>query len=151
MTGKANIADVLNNLVTINKDRIVGYKEAIHDTKEYQEKISQLFNAMVEQSENFIEVLKREIKELGAEVTDKTITTGLIYNTWMDIVYANSGEKPDLSHFCHQIEETTQQAYDSALMKITDLDKKIYDLILRQKQELQTSCDEIKNIGRDGT
>ena len=149
MTAEAIIADILNNLITINKDRIVGYKEAIHDTKEDREKIRRLFKEMVKQSEHFIRELKEKIRGLGAEVTDKTITTGLIYNTWMDIVYANSGEKPEITHFCDQIEDTTLQAYDSALMKIKDLDKTIYDLILRQKQELINSRDEIKKILRN--
>jgi uncharacterized protein (TIGR02284 family) len=141
MTPEAIIADVLNNLVTINKDRIVGYKEAIHVTQEDQVKIRRLFKEMVKQSEHFIKELKEKIRGLGAEVTDKTITTGLVYNTWMDIVYANSGEKTDVIHFCDQIEGTTLQAYDSALMKIKDLDKNIYDLILRQKEELINSRD----------
>jgi len=43
MTGRTNAADILNDLITINKDRIVGYKEAIHDTKEDKEKIRRLF------------------------------------------------------------------------------------------------------------
>jgi uncharacterized protein (TIGR02284 family) len=146
MPGKATIADILNNLITINKDRIVGYKEAIHETQVDKEKTRGLFKKMVEQSENYVEELIEKVKELGAKVTDKTITSGLIYNTWMDIIYTDSGEKPEISHFCEQIEDTTLQAYDSALEKIRDLDKVIYDLILRQKQELMDSCDEIKNI-----
>jgi len=143
MTPEAIIADVLNNLITINKDRIVGYKEAIHVTKDDQEKIRRIFKEMVKQSEHFIRELKEKIRGLGAEVTDKTITTGLVYNTWMDIVYANSGEKPDITHFRDQIEDTTLQAYVSALMNIKDLDKNIYEIILRQKQELINSRDEI--------
>ncbi len=149
MTEKAIIADVLNNLITINKDRIVGYKEAIHDTKEDREKVRPLLDEMVKQSERFIEGLKSSIKDLGAEVTDKTLTTGLIYNTWMDIVYANSVEKPGVAHFCNQIEDTTLQAYNADLMKLKDLDKTIYNLILRQKQELLDSCDEIKKMLRN--
>jgi len=149
MTEKGIIADILNNLITINKDRIVGYKEAIHDTKENEEEIRRLFKVMVKQSENFIEELKEKIKGFGAEVTDKTITTGLIYNTWMDIVYADAGEKPEITHFCDQIEETTMQAYDAALMKTKNTDRSIYDLILRQKQELINSCAQIKSIQRN--
>ncbi len=143
MTAEEIIADILNNLITINKDRIVGYKEAIHVNQEDQVKIRRRFRGMVKQSEHFIKELKEKISGLGAEVTDKTITTGLVYNTWMDIVYANSGEKPDITHFCDQIEDTTLQAYDSALINIQDLDKIIYDLVLRQKQELINSRDEI--------
>jgi len=146
MTEKATIADILNNLITINKDRIVGYREALHNTKENQEETRRLFKEMIGQSENFVEELKEKIKELGAEVQDKTLTTGLIYNTWMDIVYSDSGEKPEIPHFCDEIEKTTLHAYDAALIKTQTLDKNIHDLILRQKQELINSCDQIKNL-----
>ena len=143
MTAEEIIADILNNLITINKDRIVGYKEAIHDTKEDQVRIRRLFKKAVKQSEHFIRELKEKIKRLGAKVTDKTITTGLVYNTWMDIVYANSVEKPDIIHFCDQLEDTTLQAYDSALINIKGLDKIFYDLVLSQKQDLINSRNEI--------
>ena len=138
------IATILNNLVTINKDHIVGNKEAIHGTN--NENIRHVLKRMVKQAENFILELKENINELGAEVTDKTITTGLVYNIWMDIVYNNNAEKPEITNFCDQLEGTTLQAYDSALMKLKDLDKNIFDLVLRQKQELVQSCDEIKKV-----
>jgi len=146
MKEKDIIAAILNNLITINKDHIVGNKEAIHDTNKDQEKFRQLLKGMVKQGENFILELKEKINELGAEVTDKTITTGLVYNTWMDIVYNNTAERPEITNFCDQIEDTTLQAYDSALMKLKDLDQNIFDLVLRQKQGLAQSCNEIKKV-----
>jgi|KBSSwiStaDraftv2_1062776.scaffolds.fasta_scaffold33745_4 uncharacterized protein (TIGR02284 family) len=149
MTGQTNAADILNDLITINKDRIVGYKEAIHDTKEDKEKIRRLFKKMVKQSELFLDELTEKIRELGAKVTDKTTTSGLIYNTWMDIAYADADGKPEISHFCDQIEDMTLLAYQSALEKTKDLDKSISDLILRQKQDLMISSDEIKNLPGD--
>ena len=145
MTVKATIAGILNDLITINKDHVVGLKEAVHDIDKDQEKIRQLLKDMAEQSEDFIKDLKEKVHELGAEVTDKTITTGWVYNTWMDIVYENAGERPEIRNFCDQIEDTTLQAYHSALMKLKDLDKSIFDLISRQNQELVRSCNEIKN------
>jgi uncharacterized protein (TIGR02284 family) len=104
---------------------------------------------MVKQSEHFLDELTEKIKELGAKVTDRTTTFGFVYNTWMDIAYADSGEKPEISHFCEQIEDMTLQAYHSALEKTKDLDKSTSDLILRQKRDLIISCDEIKNLPGD--
>ena len=149
MTIKPTITDILNDLITINKDHIIGHKEAIHDMNKNQHKIRQLLKAMVEQSENFIEELKEKIKEFGGEVTDKTITSGLVYNTWMDIVYSDAGSKPEIRHFCDQIEDMTLQAYDSALMKLKDLDENTYVLVFRQKQELVKFCNEVKNLQGD--
>jgi uncharacterized protein (TIGR02284 family) len=149
MTDKKTIADILNNLITINKYRIVGYKEAIYDTNENDAEARRLFKGMMEQSEDFKEELKEKLKQLNEEVTDKTLTSGLIYNTWMDIVYADVEEKPEVTHFCDQIEDTTMKAYQAALIKIENLDKTIYDLILRQKKELTNSCEQIKHIQKN--
>ena len=149
MTAQAAIAGILNDLITINKDHIVGIKEAVHNMDNDQEKIRRLLKGIVEQSEDFIKELKEKVHELGAEVSDKTITTGWVYNTWMDIVYSNTGEMPEITNFCKQIEDTTLQAYDSALTKLKDLDKNIFDLVFRQNQELVKSCNEIKNIMRN--
>ena len=138
------IATILNNLVTINKDHIVGNKEAIHGTN--NENIRHVLKRMVKQVGNFIFELKEKINELGAEVTDKTITTGLVYNIWMDIVFNNTAEKPEIRNFCDQIEDTTLQAYDSALKKLKGLDKNIFDLVLRQKKELVQCYNELKKV-----
>ena len=144
MTAEAIIAGILNDLITINKDHMIGLKEAFHDMDKDQEKSRELLKAVVELSEDFIEELKEKIHELGAEVTDKTITTGWVYNTWMDIVYNNAGERPEIRKFCDQIAETTMQVYDSVLVKLKDLDKNIFDLVFRQNQELVKSCNELK-------
>ena len=149
MTAKGTITSILNDLITINKDHIVGLKEAVHDMDKEQEKIRQLLKDMAEKSEDFIKELKEKVHEFGAEVTDKTITTGWVYNTWMDIVYSNASEKPEITNFCDQIDDTTLQAYHSALMKLKDLDKNIFDLVFRQNQELVRSCHEIKNAMRN--
>jgi uncharacterized protein (TIGR02284 family) len=142
------ITDILNNLITINKNRIVGYKEAIHDTNESQEKIRGLFKKMVDQSENYIDELKEKIKQLGGEVTDKTITTGLVYNTWMDIIYAGADTKPPIGDFCNQVEETTLQAYEADIAKMDKLDKNIYDMLLRHKKELINAGKQINLLTR---
>ena len=141
-----DITDILNNLITINKNRIVGYKEAIHDIDENQEKMRQLFKEMADQSENHIEELKELIKQLGGEITDKTITSGLVYNAWMDIIYAGTDNKPPVADFCNQVEETTLQAYEADLAKMEKPDKNIYDIILRQKQELINAGKQIKDL-----
>lgn len=146
MTEKEIIGDILNNLITINKNRIVGYKEAIHDTHESREKMRGLFKEMADQSENYIEELKEKIKQLGSGVTDKTITTGVVYNTWMDIIYADAETKPPVADFCNEVEETTLQAYEADLVKMQKLDKSIYNMIRRQKQELINAGKQVKDL-----
>ncbi len=145
MTAETTSADILNDLVTINKDHVVGLKEAIHAMDKEQKKTRQALKMLLEQSEGFIKELKEKIHELGAEVTDKTITSGLVYNTWMDIVYSNANEKPEIRNFCDQVENMTLQGYDSALQKLKDLDKNVFDMVFRQKQALEKCCNEVKN------
>jgi len=65
------------------------------------------------------------------------------------VVYADAEQKPGLTHFCDQIEDTTMKAYEAALIKMENKDKTIYDVILRQKNELTNSCEQIKSIMRD--
>ena len=141
-----SIIDILNNLITINKNRIVGYKEAVHDTDESRQKMRELFKEIAGQSENYIEELKEEIQQLGGEVTDKTITTALVYNTWMDIIYARADAKPPISEFCNQVEEDTLRAYEADLVKLSKLDKNIYEMIFRQKQDIVKAGKQIKDL-----
>jgi uncharacterized protein (TIGR02284 family) len=145
MTTRTIITDILNDLVTINKDHTVGLKEAMHAIDKDQKKIREVLKVMLEQSEHFTKELKEKIHELDGEVTDKTITTGWVYNTWMDITYINTKETPEMRNFCDQIESMTLQAYDLALQKLKNLDKNVFDLVFRQKQELAKCCNEMKN------
>jgi uncharacterized protein (TIGR02284 family) len=144
MTAETTITDVLNDLITINKDHVVGLKEAIHALDKKQKETRQALKMMLEHSEGFIKELKKKIHELGAEVTDKTITSGLVYNTWMDIIYSNANEKPEIRNFCDQVESMTLQGYDSALQKLKDLDKNVFDMVFQQKQVLLKCCNEVK-------
>lgn len=141
-----SIAAILNNLITINKERIVGYKEAIHDTKASHIMIIELFKDIISQSGRYIEELKEKIHEIGAEVSDKTITAGFVYNTWMDIIYSGADSKPPVKEFCKQLEETTLQAYEADLNKIKDLDKNIYDMLLSEKLEIEMARKQIENL-----
>src|SRR5215813_7297944 len=126
MTGK-EVIHILNDLITINKNRITGYKEIMHELKE--EKAIAHCREMIRQSEKNNGELAELVRDDGGEIEDKTTTAGIIYNTWMDIVYSDEKEsREDIYNFCRQMEKTTAKGYEAAIQAMGPGYKKEYDL-----------------------
>jgi hypothetical protein len=95
---------------------------------------------MILQSEKFNEELRARLRDSGADADDTTSTSGLIYNTWMDIVYSEEKEpEADIRNFCRQMEDTFAEGYEAALKNTVTAYPVEYDMIKRQKSELEHS------------
>jgi len=131
------VIQILNDLITLNKNRLTGYKEIVHKVKD--EKIADHCREMITQGERNIHQLSAIIEDAGGSVEDKTTTSGFIYNLWMDIVYAEKKEpQQDVNDYCRQMEKTSLDAYEALLRPIKNEDS-IYDLVKCQETEIQNS------------
>jgi DNA-binding ferritin-like protein len=147
MEEKKEIGPLLNELITINKNRITGYKQALHPNTLNDSRSTVLFREMIRQSEEYIDQLEERIKEIGAVIEDKTSTSGLLYNTWMDVLYAESEEaKPDTKSFCIQLEQTTLSAYKAIADKGQEIDKNLSQMIIDQENGIERSLALIKAL-----
>jgi uncharacterized protein (TIGR02284 family) len=139
---------ILNDLIEINNDRIIGYEKAIQELKDGDDDLKALFASMIDESRQARMALGTEVQALGGEMESGTSTTnsGKIYKAWMDVkaVFTGHDRKTVLNN-CEFGEDAAQKAYDLAL-KSQDLPAFLREMVSKQKHTLRGSHDEIKAL-----
>ncbi|MEP6737426.1 MAG: PA2169 family four-helix-bundle protein [Chryseolinea sp.] len=142
----SDIIDVLNDLIRINRDRIVGYEKASENLEEGDAILRTLFNQLSEESEKLKEELSGQVVVLGGEPAEDTTTSGKIYRAWMEVkdTFASDDAKSALEA-CEYGEDAAQKAYAEALEDSTNFPKNIREMIKDQKGLLKISHDLVRN------
>jgi uncharacterized protein (TIGR02284 family) len=147
MTENKKIIGILNDLIQINNDRVVGYEKAIDELKAEDADLKMLFQRYTLESKQFAGELTQEITRLGGDPTDGTTNSGKIYRVWMDLKAAISGkDRKTILDNCEFGEDAAQKAYDIALNADVDLEPTLRELIVRQKAQLRIGHDEVKRL-----
>lgn len=137
-------AEILNDLVEINNDRVAGYEKAAEQAKDAD--LIKLFKNMSEQSRVFVNELKEAVKVLGQEPAEGTTVRGKIYRTWMDIKKTFSGSnRKSLLESCEYGEDAAQKAYNNALDE-TSLSAAERNLLIKQKAALLSSHNKVREL-----
>ena len=146
MENNQNVAEVLNDLIQINNDRINGYERAIKELKEGDADLKDLFMGYIDQSRNVRNALGTEVQALGVKMDEGTTASGKIYRAWMDVKALFTGnDRQTVLNNCEFGEDAAQKAYSSAL-QTEGLPAYIFALINRQKDELKRAHDEVKAL-----
>ena len=144
MENNQNVAEVLNDLIQINNDRIDGYERAIKELKDNDSDLKALFVGYIDQSRNLRNALGTEVQGLGVDMEEGTTASGKIYRAWMDVKALFTGkDRQTVLNNCEFGEDAAQKAYKSAL-ETENLPAYIFALINRQKDELRKAHDEVK-------
>ncbi len=146
MAQNDQLVDVLNDLIEINNDRVVGYQKAIEESKDSDVDLIATYNKLADDSRGFAAELRQEVSKLGGEaVQDGTTNKGKVYRVWMDIRAAFSG------HDRHSVlanneygEDAAQKAYNEALESDAEMSADVRQLITEQKAILKEAHDMIK-------
>jgi uncharacterized protein (TIGR02284 family) len=135
---------VLNDLIQISNDRIVGYEKAIRQTSPEDTDLRILYASMVAEGHRMKIALASEVQALGAEIEHGTSTSGKIYLAWMDVkaIFAGNNRQTVLAN-CESGEQAVQRAYRMALNH--DLPTYIRELLTRQQEALYSSMQEIRS------
>lgn len=138
-------AEVLNDLIQINNDRIAGYERAMKELRTEDSDLKSLFTRMIGESHRYKMALVTEVQALGEEAEEGTTNSGKIYRAWMDVkaVFTGHDRETVLSN-CEFGEDAAQKAYKMALEE--DISSDIRNLINDQKATLRQSHDEIKRL-----
>src|ERR1700744_6224080 len=140
--------EVLNDLIQINNDRIVGYEKAIKETKAEDEDLKVLFATMISESHRNKIALATEVQTMGAEVENGPTTSGKIYRAWMDVKAVFTGhDRHTVLANCEAGEDAAKKAYRTAL-EHEGLPAYIREMLVQQAESQLGSHDEIKS-GRD--
>jgi uncharacterized protein (TIGR02284 family) len=142
-----NIIGILNDLVRINHDRVVGYEKAIDELKDEDADLRTLFMRYVNESRQYGQELTQEVSRLGGDPADGTTNSGKIYRVWMDLKAAVTGhDRQTILNNCEFGEDAAQKAYDTALNSDENFEPSLRDLIVRQKAALKVGHDEVKRL-----
>jgi uncharacterized protein (TIGR02284 family) len=119
--GKA--IDLLNKLVKINNDRMLGYETASTETDEVELHCS--FADFSQSSHQLRQELAEEIISLGGTPTETSNISGTLFRIWMDIKAALTGRdfEPILSS-CDTLNETAIRTYRKVLKNTEALSMK---------------------------
>ena len=137
-------AEVLNDLVLINNDRVEGYQKAQEELKPEDNDLMVLFQDRIEQSRMFHTELVGEVARLGEQIATGTKVSGKIYRAWMDVnaFFGGSDRKVILDN-CEIGEAAALRAYDSAL-ESDNLTPEQNAMVLRHRAEVKASHNRIK-------
>ncbi len=142
-----NVIGILNDLVRINHDRVVGYEKAMDELKDEDADLKTLFQRYVNESREYGQELKQEVSRLGGDAAEGTTNSGKIYRVWMDLKAAVTGhDRKTVLNNCEFGEDAAQKAYDTALNSDTELEPSLRDLIVKQKAALKVGHDEVKRL-----
>lgn len=145
MENQEELVSVLNDLIRINNDRVVGYERAIEEAKDRDLDLKGIFNEMADQSRKYGNELRQEVIRLGEEPAKDTTLSGKVYRVWMDLKAAITGkDRETVLGNCEFGEDVAQRAYEAALESDAYMTTEIRQLIVNQKSNLKTSHDIIK-------
>ena len=146
MENNQNVAEVLNDLIQINNDRIAGYERGLKELKNNDSDLRTLFTGFIDQSRKLRNALGTEVETLGVKMEDGTTASGKIYRAWMDVKALFTGsDRQAILNNCEAGEDAAQKAYKSAL-NTENLPAFLFALITKQKEELRSSHDEVKSL-----
>ena len=145
MATNDNLVTVLNDLIRINNDRVVGYEKAAEEARNIDVDLRAIFSRMSEESRQYAAELTQEVVKLGGDPATGTTNSGKIYGVWMDLKATFTGNsRQAILENCEFGEDAAQKAYDSALKSDAEMSSDIRQLITNQKSSLKTSHDVIK-------
>ena len=146
MENQDELTGVLNDLIRINNDRIVGYERAAKESKNIDVDLIATFDKMADQSRRYKAELVQQVKALGGDVATDTTVSGKVYRVWMDLKAAITGkDRESILGSCEYGEDVAQRAYQTALESDAYMSTEVRQMISSQKSELKTSHDLIKN------
>ena len=147
MENNKKTVGVLNDLLRINHDRIVGYEKAIEELKDEDADLRTLFHRYTQESKEYATELTHEITRLDGDPADGTTNSGKVYRVWMDLKAAIAGKgRQAILENCEFGEDAAQKAYDMALNSEVELEAPLRELIVRQKAALRVGHDEVKRL-----
>jgi uncharacterized protein (TIGR02284 family) len=138
--------EILNDLILINNDRILGYEHAIKELKDEDSELKHLFMNMIAESHQFKMEVATEVAAMGHDIETGTTTSGKLHRTWLDVKAAFNGHsKKSILEECEFGENAIIDAYIST---IADENTPAYikDILIKQKTILQAAHDKIKAL-----
>lgn len=140
-------AEVLNDLIEINYDRVRGYEKAADETNAKDADLRSLFTDFANESRRYANELSTLVRSLGAEPSTDSTKRGKVYRAWMDVKAVITGsDRKGILGSCEYGEDAAQRAYDQALNSDAEIPADIRQVIMEQKTNLKKGHDRVKKM-----
>ncbi|GAA4334384.1 PA2169 family four-helix-bundle protein [Mucilaginibacter gynuensis] len=141
-------AEVLNDLIAINNDRIDGFDRASKDLTADDNDLKNLFTLFAQDSRRNVQELTAVVAQLGEQPDTGNTVTGTIHRAWLDVKATFSGhDRKAILAECERGEDAIKKAYQNALTEDNGgLSSQITQLIIDQKQKIDEGHDRIKAL-----
>lgn len=145
---KQDTADLLNQLVEINNDRIEGYEKAISLlSNEDNYGLQAIFEKYRDQSIQFKSDLVPLVFREGDKPTDETRTSGKLFRAWMEIKSAVTPYTAKaVLESCERGEDEFKKVYKDALAKAQQAPLNMLSIIQSQANLQLQAHDHIKEL-----
>jgi uncharacterized protein (TIGR02284 family) len=140
-------AEVLNDLILMNNDRINGYGKTMKNLKERDADLKIIFQEIIDQTKQFNKALSAEVEKLGAAAETHTSVSGKLHLTWIRIKATFTGHnRKALLAECERGEDAIRVAYFEALNESSDLSSEQWELISVQAEQMKLIHNRIKML-----
>lgn len=113
-TNKERSIEMLNALIGINNDRIVGYETAMKETQDTD--LNALFLQFIQTSKKCRQELGAEVERLGGTPAASTDTASKFFRAWMDVKAVLAGHHSrTILNWCESGEDMAVNTYDTIL------------------------------------
>jgi len=134
---RGEILDALNKLLTRSHDAEEGYQEAAENAKDAE--LKSLFLAQSRQRAEYAMELDREIGAIGGEPDSGTSLLSDLHRAWINIKSSFSSDDDKVTvQECKRGDQQALTDYNNVLQQ-TDLVASTRELLLRQKQSIETA------------
>ena len=140
-------AEILNDLIEINNERVRGYEKASQETNSKDADLRTLFTDLASKSRRYVNELSTYVNRTGNEPAEGTTVRGKIYRAWMDVKATFTGhDRKSILASCEFGEDAAQRAYDAALSSDADLPADVRQVIVEEKASLDRDHDMIRSL-----
>jgi uncharacterized protein (TIGR02284 family) len=147
METRENNIEILNDLIRINNDRVIGYTKAIGELKEEDKDLQGLFQSYILSSKRNIAELTGQVLKYGGEPAHDNTAAGKIYHAWMDVKATFTGhDVVAILNACEYGEDAAQRSYKIAIEDGEKISAEVLRMLQEQKQFLLKEHDEVKTF-----
>lgn len=138
--------EILNDLIEINNDRIIGFEHATNELKDDDGGLKAIFTKFIGQSHHFKMELATEVAALHHDIAQGTSVSGKLHRTWLEVKTAfSANSKHSILEECEFGEDAIKKAYKTAIDE-ENTPAYVKDILLDQEIKLQAAHDEIKAL-----
>ena len=149
MTTQENNVDILNDLIRINNDRVIGYTKAIEELKSEDNDIRTVFQSFILTSKRNITELTDLVLKYNGEPAHDSTAAGKIYHAWMDVKATFSGhDLQAILNACEYGEDAAQRSYKTAMEDDSAVSSDVSQLLMEQKNNAEKRTRFCKRIQR---